>query len=183
MKIRQYGDLKKAFVMRYSKRLELFEKIRSEYAGLLTSILWKLTGDTELFEEAFQYALLGIWKNIEKLTGPGAGAYIYRIALSANSKAWRKRIGSNGHITKEQPAGNSTDGVSFDKETLNLVRKQIAKLPERQARAILMRYIDQRNYGSIAEEMNCTEDTARSHVSKALASLRDKLARFNKPEY
>jgi len=47
--------------MRYSKRLELFEKLRSEYVGYLTSTLWKLTGKTEIFTEAFQYTLLQIW--------------------------------------------------------------------------------------------------------------------------
>ncbi len=165
--------------MRYSKRLELFEKLRSEHAGPLASILWKLTGDAELFNEAFQYALLGIWKNIEKLTGPGAGGYIYRIALSANSKAWRNRTGKNGQITKERPARNSTDNLCFDEETLNLVRRQIAKLPEKQSRAIVMRYIDQRDYGAIAEKLGCSEETARSHVSKAVAALRGKLTRFN----
>ena len=58
----------------------------------------------------------------------------------------------------------------------NLVRKEIAKLPEKQAQSIVMRYIDQREYEEIAEKLNCTEDTARSHVSKAVAALRNKLA-------
>ncbi len=89
--------------MRYSKRLELFEKLKNEYIGYLTSTLWKLTCDTDIFDEAIQYALLAIWMNLEKLTGPQAGAYIYRIALSANSKAWRNRIGKNGQIPKTDP--------------------------------------------------------------------------------
>jgi RNA polymerase sigma factor (sigma-70 family) len=161
--------------MRYSKRLELFEKLRLNFEGYLTSTLWKLTGDADIFAEAFQYSLLGIWQNLEKLTGPQAGAYIYRIALSANSKAWRNRVGKDGQIAIAKPA--ATDSV--DEETLDIVRKQIANLPEHQAQAIVMRYIDQHDYQAIAEKLNCTEDTARSHVSKAIAALRENLAHLN----
>ncbi len=83
--------------MKYAKRLEIFEQVRAEYAGFLTSVLWKLTGDRELFAEAFQYALLGMWRNVEKLNSKKAGAYIYRIALTANSKAWQtQRHGETG---------------------------------------------------------------------------------------
>jgi RNA polymerase sigma factor (sigma-70 family) len=159
--------------------LELFEKLKNEYTGYLTSTLWKLTGDTDLFSEAIQYAFLGIWMNLEKLTGPQAGAYIHRIALSANSKAWRNRIGKDGQIQKANVFINPTANGPVDEETLNIVRKEIAKLPEKQSQAIVMRYIDRHDYHAIAGKLNCTEDTARSHVSKAIAALREKLAYAN----
>jgi RNA polymerase sigma factor (sigma-70 family) len=169
--------------MRYSKRLELFEKLNCQYAPFINAILWKLTADSDLFAEALQYAMLGIWQNIEKLTGPKtcpersrrAGAYIYRIALSANSKAWRNRIGKNGQIQIAKPPSNNP----VDEETLTLVRKEIGKLPEKQAQALVMRYIDQNDYRLIADKLNCTEETARSHVSKALNALRNNLAHYN----
>jgi RNA polymerase sigma factor (sigma-70 family) len=165
--------------MRYSKRLEFFEKVKNDYIGYLTAILWKLTGDADIFEEAFQYALLAVWTNLEKLTGPQAGAYIYRIALSANSKAWRNRIGKNGQIPDAVFIGRPASEEISDAETLKLVRKEIAKLPEHQAQAIVMRYIEQTDYKAIADKLNCAEDTARSHVSKAINTLRNNLAEMN----
>ena len=165
--------------MRYSKRLELFEKLKNEYIGYLTTTLWKLTCNTDIFDEAIQYALLAIWMNLEKLTGPQAGAYIYRIALSANSKAWRNRTGKNGQIPDATPTGRAAYEEAIDAETLNMVRKEIAKLPEQQAQAIVMRYIEQTDYKAIADKLNCAEDTARSHVSKALNTLRNNLAHLN----
>lgn len=165
--------------MRYSKRLELFEKLKNEYAGYLTSTLWKLTGNPDIFDEAFQYALLAVWMNLEKLTGSSAGAYIYRIALSANSKAWRNRVGKNGHMPDAAPISSPISEEAVDAETLNLVRKEIAKLPEQQAQAIVMRYIEQSDYRDIADKLNCAEDTARSHVSKAINTLRNNLTDIN----
>ena len=164
--------------MRYSKRLELFEKLNREYSAFINAVLWKLTAAPDLFAEALQYAMLGIWQHLDKLTGPKAGSYIYRISLSANSKAWRNRAGKNGQIPITKP--QKYDAV--DEETLTIVRKEIAKLPEKQSQAIVMRYIEQNDYRIIADKLNCTEDTARSHVSKALNALRNNLTGKNLQE-
>ena len=71
-------------------RLEAFEAVHSRHSELLKGILWKLTGDEELFAEALQYSLLAVWKHVERLNGDRAGGYIYRIAQTAAATAWRK---------------------------------------------------------------------------------------------
>ena len=163
--------------MKYSRRVEVFEQVRAKYAGFLASVLWKLTGDRELFTEAMQYALLGMWQSVEKLNGKKAGAYIYRIALTANSKAWRNRIGKDGQISQGQVTieKDPRDKLS-NSELLGKVRRAIAQLPASQARAIVMRYLEQKDYKIVAEDLLCSEAGARSNVSKALATLKDKLA-------
>jgi DNA-directed RNA polymerase specialized sigma24 family protein len=99
--------------MNQKERLEIFEKLRAEHSVFLLSVLWKLTGYRELFTEAMQYTLMGMWEHIEKLNGRKAGAYIYRIALSANSKAWRNRIAEMANsleaksVSTRIPARNS----------------------------------------------------------------------------
>ena len=151
--------------------------MKADYIDFLASVLWKLTGDRELFTEAMQYALLAMWQHVEKLNSKKAGAYIYRIALTANSTAWRNRIGRNGqlgdtHVAAEQ----SADEKVGTNELAGIVRRAIAQLPARQAKAIVMRYMEQQDYDSIAEKLCCTQAGARSHVSKAVATLKRKLA-------
>jgi RNA polymerase sigma factor (sigma-70 family) len=163
--------------MNYNKRLEIFEKVRAEHSMFLLSVLWKLTGDKELFSEAMQYALLGIWQHIEKLNGKKAHSYIYRIALSANSKAWHNRISGDGHINiRQESIDKSPDEKAVKAEQLKFVRQAIAQLPNKQARAIVLRYLQQQDYQGIADKLRCTEAGARSHVSKALTTLKSKLA-------
>ncbi len=144
---------------------------------MLTSVLWRLTADRELFTEAMQYALLGIWQNVEKLNSKKAGAYIYRIALTANSKAWRNRIGKDGEMLKPR-VGIERDPAAEvgESELVVMVRRAIAQLPARQSRAIVMRYLEQQDYKDISAELGCTEAGARSNVSKAVATLKKKLA-------
>ncbi len=163
--------------MKYSKRAELFRRVKADYIDFLASVLWKLTGDRELFTEAMQYALLGIWKHVEKLNGRQAGAYIYRIALTANSRAWQNRIGRDGQISQAQVGvEKSPDEKVSRSELAGIVRRAIAQLPAKQSKAIVMRYFEQQGYEAVAEKLNCSEAGARSHVSKAVATLKSKLA-------
>ena len=163
--------------MKYCKRVEIFRQAKAEYTGFLTSILWKLTGDKELFTEAMQYALLGMWRNVEKLNGKKAGAYIYRIALTANSTAWRNRIGRDGQISRSQVSIEKSPQESVgNSELVGRIRRAIAQLPAKQSRAIVMRYFEQKEYKGISEKLGCSEAGARSNVSKAVATLKGKLA-------
>ncbi len=167
--------------MKYSKRAEVFRQLRTRYSGFLTSVLWKLTGDRELFVEAMQYALLGMWQNVEKLTGKKAGAYIYRIALTANSKAWRNRIGRDGEMLKPRVDIEKDPAAEIgESELVGMVRRAIAQLPAKQSRAVVMRYLEQQDYKDISAELCCTKAGARSNVSKAIATLKKNLATLKK---
>ena len=170
--------------MEYSKRLKAFEGVKGRYNGFLTAVLWRLTGERELFAEAYQTALMKIWQNVEKLDSPAAGAYIYRIALSANSTAWKKRISKDGHISIEQseiePAAVEQ---GIDNELIEAVRKAITKLPVKQSTALVMRYLEQKDYSDIAEALCCSEISARSNVSKALTAVKKKLAILSGQEH
>ncbi len=169
--------------MNYSKRAELFRQLRTKHAGYLASVLWKLTGDRELFTEAMQYALLGMWQHIEKLKGKKATAYIYRIVLTANSKAWRDRIGKNGQFNKNQLDIQESPDEKLDRtELVTMVRRAISNLPAKQSKAIVMRYLEQQDYGNIAAQLRCSQAGARSHVSKAVATLKGKLATLAEQE-
>jgi len=162
--------------MEYSRRIEVFTKVKDQYLQMVTAVLWKLTGDRQLFEEAMQYTLLGIWQHIEKLDGDKAPSYIYRIALSANSKAWRDRVGRNGDQVLEPEAVDSMpDDKAGHEELVAKVRQAIARLPENQSKAVVMRYLEQRDYDQIALVLGCSEVASRSHVCKALAGLRARL--------
>lgn len=169
--------------MKFPRRAEIFRQVKAQHIGFLASVLWKLTGDRELFTEAMQNALLGMWQHVEKLDGEKAGAYIYRIALTANSKAWRNRIGKDGQIARSQIGiDKSPDETLSRDETAAIVRRQISRLPAKQARAIVMRYLQQQDYRAIAGSLGCGEAGARSHVSKAVATLREKLKTFAEQE-
>ncbi len=163
--------------MTHEERIAAFDRLRERHLRFLTAVLWKLTGDRELFAEAMQYALLSLWRHVEKLEGDRAAGYIYRMALSANSKAWRQRIGRNGEI-RPRPSGSddAPDTRTHRADLVARLRRGIARLPGKQGQAVVMRYFEQKDYRVMANDLGCSEAAARSHVSKAVATLRRTLA-------
>ncbi|MFC1762879.1 RNA polymerase sigma factor [Planctomycetota bacterium] len=166
--------------MNDARRAKIFYKVKEKYLRFLSAVLWKLSGDRELFTEAMQYALLGMWEHVDKLERPTAQSYIYRIALSANSKAWRNRVGRDGQGQPEWLAAVSNPEDSMVRaEQRAQVRQALAELPVKQSQAVVMRYLEQRDYPDVAERLGCSPTSARSHVSKAVAALREKLPQLN----
>ena len=55
--------------MKYSERKKVFEELKARYGKFLTSVLWKMTNDVGLFEEAFQLSLTEMYRHVEKLRG------------------------------------------------------------------------------------------------------------------
>ena len=101
---------------------------------------------------------------------------MYRVALSAASHSWRRRPGLGPDALEERhdPAPPPPDCLVHQEQLLRL-RRAVVALPERQARAVLLRYLEEREYDAVALEMGCSPAAARSHVSKALAALRRQL--------
>ena len=162
--------------MTHQERLAVFDELRARHLRFLTGVLWKLTGDRELFAEAMQNTLLGMWRHLEKLGREDSPGYLYRIALSANAKAWRRRIGRNGKAPPGWVDGREESVPPPDRaELCQAVRRAIACLPEKQGRAVVMRYLEQKDYETIGVTLGCSEATARSHVSKAVAALKSQL--------
>lgn len=159
--------------MEHAARLNLFDAVRAEQGSFLEAILWRLTGNRELFVEAMQESLMQVWKHVEQLQGQAGRAYVYRIAQSAASEAWRKRAGSGTDVPVDcRCSADRPDEQASRKELVAAVRRAISELPQAQGQAITLRYLEQKDYGVMAREMDCPEATLRSHVSRGLATLR-----------
>ncbi|MHC4527500.1 MAG: RNA polymerase sigma factor [Planctomycetota bacterium] len=89
------------------------------------------------------------------------------------AKQNRPRWPDSEHHIGNEPEPVERAGAS---ELEAKVRQAVAELPAKQGRAIIMRYLEQEDYGDIAEKLGCSQAGARSHVSKALAALKTKLA-------
>jgi RNA polymerase sigma factor (sigma-70 family) len=162
--------------MTHSQRVRHFDTIIQTHGAFLKAVLWKLTGSREAFADAWQDAMLAVWKHAGEMSGPGAGGYLYRIALSAAARTWRAR--SLAPLEEDcllVAGGKGPDEVAKDADFLEIVRRAIAELSHQQGQAVVMRYLEEKDYGELASAMGCSEVAARSHVSKALAALRERL--------
>jgi RNA polymerase sigma factor (sigma-70 family) len=163
--------------MTHGQRIRHFDVIMQAHGGFLKGLLWKLTGNREAFADAWQDAMLAVWKHVGEMDGPGARSYLYRIAFSSASRTWRTRPLSSLEEDCTVAAGGKTpDQAAGDADLCEVVRRAIADLGHQQGQAVVMRYLEEKEYAHLASELGCTEVAARSHVSKALAALRQKLS-------
>lgn len=170
--------------MRQQERLVDFKKIHAQHKEFLEATLWKLTGDRDRFADALQDALLAMWKHLDKLRSDGTRSYLYRIALTAAGKTWRQRPQGTDDLADDLPAiTDNPTGPVEESETLDQLRWAITQLPDRQARAVAMRYLESKEYSQVAGDMNCSEAAVRSHVSKGLEALRRKLGKLFAEEH
>ena len=142
----------------------------------------RITRDPDDAADAFQNAVTFIWKNLRKVhRHPNPHAYILSVCASAAYDVLRQKlrrrhapIPDSGRLAAS--AGSGPERAVMDAERERILLAAIASLPRNQAQAVLLRIVEEESFENIAEALNCGTATARSHVSKGKARLRDILS-------
>lgn len=75
----------------------------------------------------------------------------------------------------EAPAGTAPPGSPQDQlersQVLEIIEEEIAKLPQRQRQAFLMRYWEELDVAETADAMGCSEGSVKTHCSRAAHAL------------
>jgi RNA polymerase sigma factor (sigma-70 family) len=70
------------------------------------------------------------------------------------------------------PPIHNTDHDLEEREIEEQVQQAIRKLPRKRALAVMMRLIQEESFEAIAQALDCSETTARIHISRGCAQLR-----------
>jgi len=158
------------------------------YADLISPIEERMMGavagivqDPDDAADAFQNALLYIWKNLKRIhRHPNPHGYILKVCISSAYDVLRRsarRRQREIHVpSAPDMVGQTAGSPDSTHNTLSAVRRGIATLPKKQAQAVLLRLLKDESFDAIGRTLGCTEVTARSHVSKGLARLRQHLS-------
>jgi RNA polymerase sigma-70 factor (sigma-E family) len=133
-----------------------------------------LTGSPQLAEDVVQEVLLRAqsrWRRISAADQPEA--YVRRMVLN-EYLGWRRRdswdlavpAGELDRLTP--PLADPAAGLG-DREQL---RQALAGLPRRKRAVLVLRFYEWLSDTEIAEYLDCSTGTVRSHASRALATLR-----------
>jgi RNA polymerase sigma-70 factor (sigma-E family) len=137
-----------------------------------------ITGNRADAQDAVQDALAAAYPRWERLRAAGThDAYVRRSIVNRHISLWRSLR------RREQPVAQPEQlrpAVAGSDHALAVADAQAAwalcqSLPKTQRAAVVLRYYDDQSYAQIADVLGCTESTARSHVRRALAALRDRL--------
>lgn len=143
-------------------------------AGLLR-FAYLVTGSQHAAEDAVQAALTRAcekWSRVGRAHDPDS--YVRRMVVNEHISTWR-RAGR-----REVAVAEVRDAVVVDAaagvDDSDAVWRMCSALPRRQRAAVVLRFYEDLEYAEIAALLDCSETTVRSHVHRALTSLRATMA-------
>lgn len=160
-----------------------YERLIAPIEDRMMRAVWRISRDPDDTEDAFQEALLTVWKRWDRIQRhPNPQALVLHICIHAAHDVLRRKVRRGkwleaGAIPEDIPDSSTSAlqniaGAECDAQVL----QAIGLLSKNQARAILMHAVEEIPYGDIAAAMDCREATVRKHVARARARLRTLLS-------
>ena len=153
-----------------------FETFFDEHYDAVRRSLAVAFGDPAVAEELAQDAFtraLSDWRRVSKMDRPAGWVYI--VALRAGRRRRRSNEAAN---PREAISPDIADTVVGD---VTLV-SAIARLPERQRTALVLRYLADLPVADVAAAMDCAAGTVKSTLHAALKRLGAELSEQEEPD-
>jgi RNA polymerase sigma-70 factor (ECF subfamily) len=154
------------------------ELIAPMEAAMMRSI-WRVVRNAELAEDCLQDALAAVWKKrIQIRLHPNPPALILKICLNTAYDSLRKlermlrHTDLSGLDNAPAPPEHDPDRDLEEREIEAQVQQAIRKLPPKRALAVMMRLIEEESFEAIAQALDCSEGTVRTHVFRGRAQLK-----------
>lgn len=137
-------------------------------AGLLTS------GDTHAAQDLVQEAYSETYRRWSSIRDPGARhAFARRILVRAATRRWRRlRVEQPAKQLREAPVSVSHADQVAEAQDLWVA---LAALSPKQRAVVVLRYYDDMTEAQIAEVLGCSPGAVKSHASRALDNLSERL--------
>jgi DNA-directed RNA polymerase specialized sigma24 family protein len=157
-----------------TKRIERFHAIKKEHMPFLTATLWELTSQRDLFNDAMQHALFGVWQQLDRQSRtPVPKIALYEIALNANQHAWDQVEAPQ----EMEPVDTHHLSRLFSgrRQLPRRVRHAISQLDPFHALLIVLRYMERKQASVIAAFLKCDQAQVELGLSQALVELKSRL--------
>lgn len=157
-------------------RSDLGDVCRAQHRRLV-GMIGLYCGDRDVAEEIAQEALIRLCRNWDRLeTDADAERWVTRVAFNLAKSAFRTTSTRRRLIARFGPTlaadRDGNDRTTADATDRLAVRAAVAALPERQRRAILLRYFADLSVAEVARAMDCPEGTVKTLTFEAMARLR-----------
>ena len=160
------------------------EKLYKQTFSFLVRYAETLTGDMQLAEEAVQDVILKIWQNRSVIIIQGSfKAYLVKAVHNEALNAIRQRNSNKESVN--QPCSESlwqfiSDHYDLDEQFINMlyadetherIRQAVEELPEKCRQVFRMSRFELMTVQEIAEKLNLSVNTVKTHISLALQRL------------
>jgi RNA polymerase sigma-70 factor (ECF subfamily) len=151
-----------------------FGKLVEKYQKPVLNLVYDYVGDYEIARDIAQDVFLKVMVNLSGFSGKAKfSTWLYRVAVNACLDVKRKNKKSRFRLFSD------TDAI--DKQAIKDNRKwddfpemdlYISRLTDQQRTAIILRFYHHKTVIEIAEIMECSPNTVRTHLYRGIEKLR-----------
>jgi RNA polymerase sigma-70 factor (ECF subfamily) len=172
-------DLDRALLARVAAQdRQALTRLYTRYHASILRFVHRLTGDSELAQEAVNDVMLVVWKRAASFAGSSRVrtwimgiAYRKAMKLGTRLQRWTVRFkAANWDDVVERTAG--LEGPTKELIEKDLVFRAIQLLPPKQRAVVELTYYYGYSYGEIAEIVGCPENTVKTRMFHARTRLK-----------
>lgn len=149
------------------------EFMHAQWAPLFRTA-YLLTGDYQLAEDLLQTAFAKVFLSWSKISKMGQPAAYTRKVVTNQAMSWWRRS-SSSEVPTVDIEGGQHSGHEDSVTQASVVWAALAALPTRQRAVMVLRYYEDLSEVEIAETLNISVGSVKSHASAARATLAQRL--------
>ena len=161
-----------------------FGELVQRYRDDVVNVVYRITGDPDLAEEATQEAFVRAWRKLDRYRNDGSfRSWIYRIAINASLDQLRRKkvsVGVDLSMLADKRDGPETEFIKV--ERARRVQEAVLGLPENSRSVLVLREYEGLSYREIAETIVIPMGTVMSRLNYARQHLRRSLAPYLEAE-
>ena len=172
-------------IVRSRHEPEVFGVLFERHAEAMLAFFARRTLDAEAAAELVAETFAEAFSSRERFRDQGVdgAAWLYGIGRHQLSRYFRsgsvdararRRLGMPERAVGEGDYERIEELIDFE-QVGGEIRDALSTLPEDQREAVTLRVVDQKGYREVADELGCTEPTARARVSRGLRRIAARL--------
>lgn len=159
-----------------------FEQLVRKYKNAVFNTIYRYIGYYDDVEDVAQEVFIKVWRKASSFKGKSKfSTWLYRIVvnecLGYRRKHRRTSVSLDGLTDAGiTPKSLTTETTVNERAQVQMVRKSMSELPQRQRLALILSHYDGYSYKEIAEIMKISVSSVESLIYRAKQSLKKKLA-------
>jgi RNA polymerase sigma-70 factor (ECF subfamily) len=170
---------------------EAFNALVAAYQDRVYNLCLRMLGSRQAAEDAAQEAFLSAYRNVGRVRGANARAWLFRITSNACIDELRRRkrqpqvsLDAPSHDAEGEErtfdvpdAEPGPEPLALQEELRRALQAELLRLPDDQRLAVILCDIEGLRYEEIAASMGSSVGTVKSRISRGRARLRAALRR------
>ncbi len=154
-----------------------FAELVKRHQTALLRVCSRMTRDNELAEDIVQESFVKAYRKINMFEGRSSfKSWLFQIAINtARNKLRSQRFELVSIDDVNMATNESAEASLIHLDIRALLKKEVAKLPEKQKRALELRIYEDLSFNEIAQIMDCPYDTAKANYRHGLLKIKESL--------